>query len=81
MGMFDYVNVDGVINCPNCKEPLEDNWQTKSTDCTLAKVHWSLTANFYNSCDQCGTWVAYTRDPPEISTKKYEGFSVSINHA
>lgn len=58
MGMFDYVDVD--VNCPNCGTKIEE-FQTKDTDCTLAKVDVIEVDNFYGDCEKCGTWVEFDR--------------------
>lgn len=62
MGMFDEViGVPASLSkCPSCDEKL-DYWQSKDGKCLCNEIHFQKVDNFYTSCEECGTWVEFTR--------------------
>lgn len=77
MGMFDYVDVGGAVECPRCGKDITTDWQTKDGPCLLNKLHWTTVWNFYTSCPHCRTWIEYVRDLPENrETPRFEGYEL-----
>lgn len=75
MGMFDYVDVGGPVNCPECDEQLRD-FQTKDGPRMLSRIHWTRVNNFYTTCVRCRTWVEFTRKPPHEDTPRFDGYEL-----
>ena len=77
MGMFDYVDVDGPVDCPHCEKPITGrDWQTKDGDCMLDHLHWTQVHNFYTHCPHCNGWVEYIRDKVDKDVPRFAGYSL-----
>lgn len=59
MGMYDYVNVE--VDCPKCGEKVR-GFQSKDSECVLAKLDPQYVSNLYSSCHSCRTWVQFSRN-------------------
>lgn len=68
IGMFDDIVYE--MSCPICQTILSD-WQSKSGPCHLAKLNpaqlWTESSlksvEWYENCDNCGTWVTVSISP------------------
>jgi len=60
MGMYD--EVDYRMLCPTCEAELSD-FQTKEGACVLGRLDWKRVGNFYTFCDNCKSWIEFTRKP------------------
>lgn len=67
MGMFDYVNVE--MPCPKCGSPL-DIFQSKDNACRMWLIPPDTVNVFYTSCDNCKTWIEFSRQAPDVSLEK-----------
>ena len=56
MGMFDYINI--AVKCPNCGEEMS-GFQSKDGRCSLGHVEFWEVDYFYDSCQECNTWVRF----------------------
>ena len=57
--MFDWINFK--CDCPDCGSKM-DSFQSKCGPCTLATLEPWMVDNFYDSCNNCKTWVEYFRN-------------------
>lgn len=76
MGMFDYVDVGGAVDCPYCDKPITTKWQSKDGDCMMDTVHWTKVWDFYTNCPHCMAWVEYRRVLPHPATPRFEGYAL-----
>lgn len=60
MGMFDWINFKTA--CPTCATPVS-GFQSKDAGCEMVTLEPEDVDNFYSSCDKCGTWVEFSREP------------------
>ena len=67
MGMFNLVNFE--MECPNCKSTV-GGFQTKDGEVYLATVEPDSVSNFYSSCDQCKTWIEFTKPRIQVPKRK-----------
>lgn len=65
--MFDYIKFKDT--CPICFGEL-NNFQSKSGDCLLEVLDFTSVNNFYDICENCGTWVEYTLKTDVASTTR-----------
>jgi len=63
MGMFDWVEFE--CKCPLCGK-LMDDFQSKDGEKLLKHLPVYAVNNFYGSCDNCGTWIDFTRDVHKV---------------
>jgi len=61
MGMFNYVAFQ--TRCPSCNCVL-DSFQSKDGSCTMDIVPYWEVDHFYTMCDNCRTWISFTRKRP-----------------
>ena len=76
IGMFD--DITFAMPCPICQNALTD-WQSKSGPCTLAQLNpaqlWTESSlksvDWYENCDNCGTWVTVLLTPGTLLDKEF----------
>ena len=64
MGMFDYIKYK--MKCPHCGKMITE-FQSKDGDCMLGRLNFWEVEEFYNYCDECGTWIEFTLKEEDVN--------------
>lgn len=72
MGMYDNINFQ--MDCPHCRKKMDD-FQSQDGPCALFLLDFWQVNNFYDSCNNCRTWVEFTikdRKNREITIEDFD---------